>query len=330
MPKLNNSNGEDRYNFMLALVGFLQNRGPVSLEDAAAHFDIEPKYLRKVVTSINDARAEVSGFERWFFLIDVDELEENGMLSLVDNLVVEDVPKLSNRQVSAIAAGLNYLATLPAFQNDKELVGLQEILASNKIRGINPLVELRPGSAQAGAETIRKAIMAESKISCEYINQKNERAVRTLEPLRLDPRADGWYVRAYCPVNQEVRNFKLDRMRRIEVLPEPRSEQAKNINQIEDAVYIAASTDTKVLVEVDPEAYRLVSEFKAINEPSNTDNGRIRAEIKVGHLPNLGRMIAKYGGAARVVSPPEARAIVRDYALNVLGEVVDSNVENED
>lgn len=330
MPKLNSFNGEDRYNFMLALVGFLQKRGAVSLEEAAEHFQIEPKYLRKVVTSINDARAQVSGFERWFFLIDVDELEENGVLSLLDNLVVQDVPKLSNRQVSAIAAGLNYLATIPAFQNDADLLELQDALANNTIRGINPLVELRPGSAQAGAETIRKAILAETQISCEYINQKNERAVRTIEPLRLDPRADGWYLRAYCPINKEVRNFKLDRMRQIEVLDEPRSQQARNITEIDDAVYIAEATDTKVLVEVEPEAYRLVSEFKSISEPSNTDNGRIRAEIKVGHLPNIGRMIAKYGGAARVISPPEARAFVRDYALIALGESIDSTVENED
>jgi predicted DNA-binding transcriptional regulator YafY len=38
MPKLNTFNGEDRYNFMLALVAYLQNRGEVSVEEAANHF----------------------------------------------------------------------------------------------------------------------------------------------------------------------------------------------------------------------------------------------------------------------------------------------------
>lgn len=330
MPKLNNFNGEDRYNFMLALVGFLQHRGPVPLSEAAAHFEIDPAYLRKVVTSINDARAEIRGFEEWFFLIDVEELEEHGMLSLIDNLVVDDVPKLSNRQASAIAAGLNYLATLPAFKSDPDLLELQKILSTNTIRGINPLVELRPGSAEAGAELVRKAILNETQISCEYINQKDERTVRTLEPLRLDPRADGWYLRAYCPIHKEVRNFKLDRMRRIEVLDETRSEEARNVSEIEDAVYIASASDTRVTVEVEPEAYRLISEFKSISEPSSVENGRIRAEIKVGHLPNIGRLVARYGGAARVISPDQARAHVKNYALAALGEPVHSTVENED
>ena len=330
MPKLNNFNGEDRYNFMLSLVAFLQNRGPVSVEEAAAHFELDAKYLRKVVTSINEARAEVSGFEQWFFMIDLDELEENGILSLIDNLVVDDVPKLSNRQASAIAAGLNYLASLPAFKDDDDIKVMQDAFASNVVRGINPLIELRPGSAEAGAETIRKAILSEKQIQCEYINQKGERATRTLEPLRLDARADGWYLRAFCPIHKEVRNFKLDRMRSISVLDEARSPAARGVSEIEDAVYVAASTDTKVLVEVEPEAYRLISEFKNVSEPTSVENGRLRAEIKVGHLPNIGRLVARYGGAAKVIAPAEAKKIVKKYALAALGESTPDPVEDED
>lgn len=330
MPKLQNFRGEDRYNFMLALVGFLQNRGPVSLADAAAHFELDPKYLRKVVTSINEARAEVSGFEQWFFLIDIEELEENGNLSLVENLVVDDVPKLSNRQASAIAAGLNYLASMPAFKGDPDVQQLQEILAAGTVRGLNPIVEIRPGSAEAGAETIRRAILSGSQISCEYINQKGERAVRTIEPLRLDPRVDGWFLRGFCPLHQEVRNFKLNRMRAIEVLEAPISQQAIEIHEIEDAEYVAAATDTRVLVEVEPEAYRVISEFKTVGEPANAENGKVRAEIRVGHLPNLGRLVAKFGGAAKVISPPEARQVVKNYALAALGEIHESPIEKED
>lgn len=315
---------------MLSLVGFLQNRGAVSVDEAAAHFDLESKYLRKVVTSINEARAEVSGFEQWFFMIDLEELEQNGILSLIDNLVVDDVPKLSNRQASAIAAGLNYLATLPAFKDDADLKELQDLLSANTIRGINPIVELRPGSAEAGAETLRRAIMSETQISCEYINQKGDRSVRTIEPLRLDPRTDGWYLRAFCPIHQEVRNFKLDRMRSIELLDSARSSAAEKVNEIEDAVYIAAASDARVLIEVEPEAYRLISEIKNIGEPLNAENGKIRAEIRVGHLPNIGRMISKYGGAAKVISPVEAKDLVRNYALAALGQQVQSTIEDED
>ena len=105
MPKLNTFNGEDRLNFLLSLVGFLQNRGPVSIAEAAQHFELSVEYVRKAVTSINEARADINGFEEWFFMIDLDALEEEGMLSLTDNLVLDGAPRLSTRQTSAIAAG---------------------------------------------------------------------------------------------------------------------------------------------------------------------------------------------------------------------------------
>jgi predicted DNA-binding transcriptional regulator YafY len=108
-------------------------------------------------------------------------------------------------------------------------------------------------------------------------------------------------------------------MRAIVLLDQPLSEAAKNIHSIEDSVYLSASTDTSVVVEVDPEAYRLVSEFVTVAEPSSPANGKIRAEIKVGHLPNIGKLVARFGGAARVVSPPEARKQVLNFALKALG-----------
>ena len=272
MPKLTNFNGEDRHNFMLALVAFLQNRGSVSVDEAANHFEVDAKYIRKVVTSINEARATLKDFEEWFFFVDVEALEEDGVLSLLKNDLIDDVPKLSTRQASAIAAGLNYLATIPGFKDDKELKQLQELLAAGGGRGINPLIESRPGSAEAGAEVIRRAMVLGKQISCEYINQKGERAVRTIEPLRPDPRADGWYLRGYCPLHNEVRNFKLDRMRAIEVLELPLSEAAKSIEVIEDALYVAEATDTPVTVEVQPEGYRLITESKAVSEPVTVDS----------------------------------------------------------
>ncbi|WP_296631969.1 YafY family protein [Rhodoluna sp.] len=312
-------NGEERFNFLLALIGYLQNRGPVSLAEAAEHFDLEEKYIRAAVTSINELTAEVGDFEQWFFYIDVDALEEDGILQLLENEVIENVPRLSTRQASAIAAGLNYLATIPEFANDKDLIELQNLLAAGSGRGAVATVEVVPGTVEAGSEIIRQAILQGKQIRCEYFNQKGERALRDINPIRLDPRSDGWYLRGYCPINNAMRNFRLDRMRSIEVLETAISNEAKSVGEIDDALYVADKTDTTVVVEVQPEAYRLISEFQNVAEPKSIESGNIRAEIKVGHLPNIARLVAKYGGAAKVIEPLEARSFVKTYALKALG-----------
>ena len=139
------------------------------------------------------------------------------------------------------------------------------------------------------------------------------------QPLRIDLTGGVWYLRGYCPINKAVRNFLIEHMRSIQILEREISDVATKVGEIEDATYVAEATDTEVTVEVTPEAYRLISEFQTLTEPKDVGSGTIRTQIKVGHLPNLGRLIAKYGGAARVIAPEEAREIVRNYALSALG-----------
>ncbi len=322
MPKIKGFNGEDRYNFLLALVGYLGHRDQVSLDELSNHFDLEIEYIVKALRSLNDATAQVGGFEEWPFYIDIDLLED-GIVSLTTADIIDDVPRLSTRQAAAISAGLGYLSSIPEFAGNADIQSLIEKISAGSGRGGAEVISIAPGSIEAGASTLREAILKKRVISCEYINRKQEKTKREIEPLRIDLTGGVWYLRGYCPTNQGVRNFLIEHMRGIEILDREISDVAGNVGEIEDATYVAEITDTAVIVEVTPEAYRLITEFQTVSEPKDIGSGTIRAEIMVGHLPNLGRLIAKYGGSARVISPPEARDIVRNYALKALGESTD-------
>ena len=323
MPKINGFNGEDRYNFLLALVGYLGHRGEVPLVEVASHFALESDYIVKALKSLNEATAQVGGFEEWPFYVDVDLLDE-GVVSLTTAEVIDDVPRLSTRQAAAISAGLGYLASIPEFAGNSDIPQLMNMISAGSSRGFAEVISIAPGSIEAGAETLRQAILKNKAISCEYINRKQEKTVREIEPLRIDLTGGVWYLRGYCPVNQGVRNFLIEHMRSIEILDRDISDVATKVGEIEDATYVAEITDTTVTIEVTPEAYRLISEFQTLSEPKDLGSGTIRTDIQVGHLPNIGRLIAKYGGAARVIAPAEARDIVRNYALSVLGEQTNS------
>lgn len=318
MPKLKGFNGEDRYNFLLSLVGYLGHRGEVSVGEISDHFDLEPEYLVKALRSLNDATAHVGGFEEWPFYIDIDLLDE-GVVSMTTAEVIDDVPRLSTRQVAALSAGLSYLSSIPEFAASADIKTLMNKISSGSGLGRSELISIAPGSIESGAETLRDAILSNRAISCEYINRKQEKSVREIEPLRIDLTGGVWYLRGYCPTNKAVRNFLIEHMRTIKVLDREISDVAVKVGEIEDATYVAESTDTEVTVEVTPEAYRLISEFQTLSEPKDIGSGTIRTQIRVGHLPNLGRLIAKYGGAARVIAPSEAKEVVRNYALSALG-----------
>lgn len=324
MPRLNGFNGEDRYNFLLSLVGYLTHRDQVTIDEAAEHFNLEPSYVRQAVRSINETTALSGDFEQWPFYLDPDLLDE-GIIALESAEVIDDVPRLSTRQAAAISAGLGYLATLPEFAGNGVIKAIQEKLALGAGSQANSqVISIAESPIEQGAEILRQAIIEGKAISCEYINRKGEKTKRDIDPLRIDVQASVWYLRGYCPVNLEVRNFLIEHMRSIEILDRVISPEARDVAEIEDATYVAGVSDTVVTVEVTPEAYRLISEFQTVSEPKTSGGGVIRADITVGHLPNIGRLIAKYGGAAKVIAPPEAREYVKIYALAALGKAATS------
>ena len=104
------------------------------------------------------------------------------------------------------------------------------------------------------------------------------------------------------------------------VLDQAWSEQARKL-VLSDEIYAPSDQDTLVTVEVTPEAYELIGNFNAeVISTSGVGHEVKRIELRIGFLPNLGKLISRYGGAAKVIAPAEAREVVRVFALQALGQ----------
>lgn len=331
MPKFKSSlSGEDRYNFMISLAGYLiRQQGAVEISQVCEAFDLSEDVVKSALGTLNMASAKFeSRPEDLFFDVDQDLLDE-GIISLSHTNAIQGAPRLSTRQASAISAGLQYLANIPEFANHSEIQELLDLLGQARGSASQSSIQVRSGSMGSDIALIRQAIVAGKVIRCEYVNSKGERRQREIEPIQVSSSGQYWYLFGYCPERQAGRNFRLDRMRAVSQIERSISDAARQIDDTDRPTYIAEDSDVEVLVEVQPEAYRLIAESQTIEEPKDVGNGAVRAVIKVGHLPNLGRVIARYGGAAKVIEPEAARAAVRAYALRVLGEE-QSSLENED
>jgi proteasome accessory factor C len=337
MPKLKNVlSGDDQFNFLISLIGLVQREGEIHIEAAAERLGMSVAAIRKAMeTLVKSGGVRADGHELLPFNFDWDLFHDEGVLAFLESGIITDAPRISMRQASAIAAGLSYLRALPEFASESEIEELIALLASSQPASTPPTIAYEVGTVGADVATLRKAILAQQQITCNYINQRGEASDRTLEPLRLDLQNSQWYLRAWCPVSELVKSFRLDRMRQVQISSEARSVAATEalaaIDEEEDRLYIPGEHDTDVVVEVDPEAYDLVAEYTHLDAPRGDSAGTIQVTIKVGYLPNLGHLISKYGGAARVISPAIARDIVRNYALESLGEFTSEQTpENED
>jgi len=316
MPRSTKISGTDRFNLMLAMVGYLMNHQNVPLKDLARHFGITEDEARSAVNTI-----WVSGVGDYLTneLYDFEyEQWENDIITLRFSPAMEEVPKLSARQVAAISTGLQYLSQLTGFAEKAKVDELLGVLSGGSVTEATSILAATPGTVDADVEVIRSAIVAGVAITCGYRNANDETSERTIDPLLLEAIDDVWYLRGYCHTRLEVRAFRLDRMTGASITDLAISNEAKSA-EITAEIYVPRDTDVRVVLDLAPEALGIMADYQAVQIQELPNDGK-RVAIAIGNLRILGPLVAKYAGYAKVVEPAEAREVVRNFALSALGE----------
>lgn len=314
MPKSSSLSGADRYNFMLALTGYLINHRQQPIREVADHFQVTEKEIRSAVVTISLSGVGMYRPDELFFL-DYDLLEE-GILDLSFAPTLDAVPRLSARQAAAIASGLSYLLELVNEADKSEIVELLKILGRGAAGQKDLPFMVQPDLGDGDLALVRQAVAESKAITCSYINSAGEVSTREIEPVRIESRESSWYLKGFCRTNQEIRVFRLDRMRDIHVADSISS--ARLENNLDEEIYQISDSDTEVLFEVDPEAFSLIADYKPDYQISG--NQSVQVKIPIGQLGSLGRIVARYSGKVRVLAPEVARKAVLDYALKASGQ----------
>jgi predicted DNA-binding transcriptional regulator YafY len=76
---------------------------------------------------------------------------------------------------------------------------------------------LVPPGAAAGLETVRQAIFERRKLRIEYCDRAQRASSRILHPLGLYFWGTTWSIAAWCESRNDFRNFRLDRIRSLEM-----------------------------------------------------------------------------------------------------------------
>jgi proteasome accessory factor C len=334
MPKLVNSLGaDDRFNLMLGLIAYLLKKPNCDVSELEAVFKVSNQQIKETLHLINNGGYfPQGGIDSYPFWVEPVPLDEEDFVQFSYLIETPGSPRISRAQAAALATGLIYLKTLPEFAGDEEITKLQEILGNLEPVSSVPIIDIKPGTLDAATSTVIEAINARRSLRLDYLNRAGEQTTREIDPVKLVESDGHLAVRAWCHKSDDQRNFRIDRMSKLEILPGPISPQAvemfENISEISDNAYNPGEFDHDVVVEVAPEAYSLVSQFAVIQEPKRVSESKLRVTIKVGRLEHLGKLIAKYGGAAKVIEPEIARHIVRDYALVALGRKPLNTTEN--
>jgi predicted DNA-binding transcriptional regulator YafY len=159
---------------------------------------------------------------------------------------------------------------------------------------------------------ISRGIVEHRLIELDYYKEnEDEFSQRRVEPYALVNGREGWYVASFDPAREDVRHFRLDRIRRAEVTEErfePRAEvdPAAEVDGWMRTGEVEASRIARLWVS--PERARWARESRRVVQ--ERADGSVVVELSFAGVRWLVREVLKEAGDAAVLEPEDAREAV--------------------
>ncbi len=284
-------------NRMLGMIYLLMNKGTVTAGELAERFEVSVRTIYRDVEALS--MAGIPGYAK---------KGKNGGICLTEEFVLNKM-LVSQKEQQEILAALASLKETGVGQSGEILNKLGDFFKTEAQNWV--AIDFSDWSGRRGElyEQLREAILNRHVISFDYYGKYGEMSGRTVEPIQLLFKEYTWYVRAFCRVRQDMRLFKVMRMKRVRVLEEtftPVSaadrERAFRIGEDEKLMEESNGLVRIVLWIHNREAYRIYDRFEE-EEITRLPDGNFRVEID--SLPDdwIYGVILSFGPSARVLEP---------------------------
>jgi predicted DNA-binding transcriptional regulator YafY len=171
------------------------------------------------------------------------------------------------------------------------------------------------------AAVVSQAIAGRRLVSFEYYKEnEDEFTERTVEPYALINGREGWYIASYDPSRDDVRHFRLDRIKSASVSEEsfqPRGDidPAADVEGWPRTGEVPASRRARLWIS--PERARWAREERTV--VGERPDGSVVVELGFAGLDWLVREVLKEAGDAVVLEPADAREAVLEAARELEG-----------
>lgn len=164
---------------------------------------------------------------------------------------------------------------------------------------------------------LQYAILNKRTIGFHYYNSEFRKSERIIEPLRLMFKSHAWYIVGYCRLKEEIRTFRLSRMRHIQVLTEVFERKLPAnvplISECREKSYIPV-----LKLRFSPEiVHRLYDEFQE-NQVCLCDDGNYYVTVQYEMNNWTVHYLLSFGKYVEIVEPQAAREIFREKVAEIL------------
>lgn len=206
-------------------------------------------------------------------------------------------------------------------------------IKQNYIDSLSDFIKVNPSEAvlekcinENYMRIIREAIEKNRRLQIQYFSfNNNEMTRRKIDPYYLEIREGCYHLICYCHLREEIRDFRVSRMKSVEMLDETfkRPEnfyEEYNKNRFEK---LMGDEDITLKIIFEGQGARYVKEYEAQKADKITilDGDKILFEKKTTYSPDILQWVLRFGADAEVLEPAalkfeitwEAERILQKY-----------------
>lgn len=306
----------NRTDRLVAMVMFLQGRRVVKADELAAHFEVNVRTIYRDVSALSEAGVPVVG-------------EAGVGYSLVKGYHLPPVMFTADEAVALFIGGelvKQFADQSLAGPMDSALLKIRSVLPRerqddlerlNRATAIYGAPRLPSGIDQRTLLPIQQAVVSRRVLRMTYrAKARDDDTTREVEPLGVTFHGGAWYLVAWCRLRRDLRYFKLERVRGLEVLHERFA--ARPDFSLRDYIEKAMSSGDTIEARVwfsDAAMERVRREsYSGPTAERPARDGGCEVELKTYSLEWLSRWVLSFGADAEAVAPRELRERVRREA----------------
>jgi proteasome accessory factor C len=304
------SGAREQVSRLLALVPYLQTRTDVSLAQVAADFGVRPEQIMKDLKVLWMCGLPGLTPDK---MIDVDfeaiEDDPDGVVRIDNADFLSRPVRLGSSEASALIVALRALREgSPDTSHDvidRCLVKLEDATASGTAAPPVALHLPQSPTALKHSARLEEAIRTNRQARIDYyVPTRDETTRRTVDPLELLSGEGHDYLDAWCHLAQARRLFRLDRMRMVEIVDEPRQAHDLQPRDLSDGLFEAGPGDIEAVLHLERYA-RWVADYYPMDSVEELGGGRLKAHLRVGDPRWLVRLALRVAPGLTVIEPAE-------------------------
>jgi len=292
-------------NRLFEIIYLLLNKKSTTAKELAEYFGVSQRTIYRDVDTLSLAGIPV-----------YTEKGKGGGISLLPDFVLNK-SILSEQEQNEILSALQGLSSVKTAETDQVLKKLSTIFNKNTVNWLE--VDFSDWSFANGKAfyDFKTAILERRVAEFDYFSTYGEMTHRRIEPIQLWFKSKSWYIKGFCLIRQDIRLFKLSRVRNLSVTDELFTERDYLANTPNLAPVSHIKPDVTLKLKIAPEmTYRVYDEFDEDWAEKQPD-GSFVVTVTWPEDEWVYGTILSYGEYIEVLEPDHIREIIKEKTQKI-------------